>query len=106
MRTLPRDSCRPSSPDTTIAANFGLDCDPQHNHARAHSLAQAVEQVSAVAERLGTGCRSRLEMVICRRTPTARDLSLKNIAFGLMTDPAKQHLKLGEEKIYSSITMH
>jgi len=32
--------------------------------------------------------RFRLEMVNCRRSPTATDLSLKDIEFGLMTGPA------------------
>ena len=38
--------------------------------------------------RLGPDRRFWLEMVICRPNPTARDLSLKKFAFGLMTGPA------------------
>ena len=36
------------------------------------------------------------EMVNCRRCPTARDLSLKNFAFGLMTDPGNPSPQTGE----------
>ena len=43
--------------------------------------------------------RWKLEMVICRRNPTARDLSLKKVAFGLMTDPGNPALQAAEVDI-------
>ena len=44
-------------------------------------------------------CRFPLEMVICRRSPTARDLTLKKSAFGLMTDPANPGLQAEEGEL-------
>ena len=77
----------PSPPDATMPAAFGLDFDPRFNHARAYSHAQAAGNEAVVTERLVPDFRFLLEMVICRRNPTARDLSLKKSAFDLMTDP-------------------
>ena len=49
--------------------------------------------------RLVPGCQFRLEMVICRHGSTARDLNLKKVAFGLMTDPKNPGPQAGEGDI-------
>ena len=95
-RALSRDSWQPSSPGTTIAARRRLDAGPQLNRARAHPLAHAAKNEGVIAERLVPGCRFRPEMVNCRRRPTARDLSLKKIEYGLMTDPGVPAPQAGE----------
>ena len=84
----PSDPWHPWSPSATIAANLELDFDPQLNHAQVRSLAQAAKHEGLVAERLVPGYGFRPETVNCRRSPTASALSLKKVAFGLMTGPA------------------
>ena len=64
-----------------------------------HSLAQAATNEGVVIVRLVPGCQFRLEMVICRHGSTARDLNLKNVAFGLMTDPKNPRRQAGEGDI-------